>query len=102
MSENQSGEVRLEDEEPREEEGKVITLRIDLSGPMELLSWMKQNNPLRARKRLMAMMPAEFKRHVRAAQREQLLALRSLLDITIERLGTEEKPARKATSVEVE
>jgi len=39
------------------------------------------------------MVPHETRRHLRAAGREQLLAVRSLLDHWIGRLGDEEKPA---------
>lgn len=46
-------------------------------------------------------LPKETRDHLRAARREQLLALRSLLDTGIERLEKEEKPKRKAERVEV-
>jgi len=48
--------------------------------------------------------PEEFKTHRRAAQREMLLAWRSLLDSRIEKLETseKEKSAPKATRIKVE
>lgn len=45
-------------------------------------------------------LPDEFTEHARAAQKETLLAIRSLVDAAIER--AEEKPKRKATKIEVE
>ncbi len=103
MAMKESKEVRLEDEEPEEEE-RILTLKIDLTGPVELLAWMRENSPFRVGERLTGMLPGDFRRHMRAAQREQLLALRSLLDSTIERLekAEERKPAKRATKVEVE
>jgi len=48
--------------------------------------------------------PDEFKTHRRAAQREMLLAWRSLLDTRIEKLEKQEKEksAPKATRIKVE
>ena len=42
------------------------------------------------------MVPHETRRHLRAAGREQLLAVRSLLDHWIGRLRDEDKPAAEA------
>jgi hypothetical protein len=49
-------------------------------------------------------LPDEFKTHRRAAQREMLLAWRSLLDSRIEKLekAEKEKSAPKATRIKVE
>ncbi len=49
-------------------------------------------------------LPEEFKTHRRAAQREMLLAWRSLLDARIEKLDKagKEKPAARATRIKVE
>jgi hypothetical protein len=47
-------------------------------------------------------LPAEFRTHCRAAQREMLLALRALIDAKIERLEQAEKAAPKATRIPVE
>jgi hypothetical protein len=45
----------------------------------------------------------EFRQHTKAARREMLLAMRSLLDAAIEHTEEkEEKPKRKATKIEVE
>lgn len=48
--------------------------------------------------------PEEFRTHRRAAQREMLLAWRSLLDARIEKLeqAEKEKSAPKATKIKVE
>ncbi|MBI2955240.1 MAG: hypothetical protein HYY30_13075 [Chloroflexi bacterium] len=55
------------------------------------------------RARMDRLVPAEFRRHMMAANREFLLAIRSLLDTQIERLDRKEKEAgRKATRVNVE
>jgi hypothetical protein len=50
------------------------------------------------------LLPDEFKTHRRAAQREMLLAWRSLLDKRIEKLDQQEKEktAPKATRIKVE
>ena len=45
-------------------------------------------------------LPKEFAEHMRAARKERLLAIRSLLDMAIEH--AEQKPKRKATKIEVE
>jgi hypothetical protein len=46
--------------------------------------------------------PPEFMTHVRAAQREQLLALRCLLDAAIERTEKSEQEGRRHRRVEIE
>ncbi len=48
--------------------------------------------------------PEEFKTHRRAAQREMLLAMRSLIDAKIEKIeaAEKEKSAPKATRIKVE
>ncbi len=51
-------------------------------------------------KELRPFLPEEFRQHTKAARREMLLAMRSLLDAVIE--CTEEKPKKKATKIEVE
>jgi hypothetical protein len=45
-------------------------------------------------------LPKEFAEHTRAAHKEMLLAMRSLLDAAIQR--AEEKPKRRATKIKVE
>ena len=48
------------------------------------------------------LLPSETRQHVRAAQRELLMALRSVIDVALERLETtERRRERKATRVEV-
>ncbi len=51
---------------------------------------------------LSAFLPKETRQHLHAARREQLLAVRSLLDKTIERLEEKEKPPRRAERVKIE
>ena len=46
--------------------------------------------------------PAEFKAHVKAAHREGLIALRSLLDNAISWFEEEEPKPKKATKIKVE
>ena len=80
-------------------EEKEPTIGLDIEeqpeGPFDLL---RLTLPL---PRLL-FLPKETRDHLRAARREQLLALRSLLDQAIERLEKDEKPKRKAERVEVE
>ena len=45
-------------------------------------------------------LPKEFAEHMRAAHKEMLLAIRSLLEAAIQ--CTEEKPKKKATKIKVE
>ena len=45
-------------------------------------------------------LPEEFQAHLRASRKEMLLAMRSLIDASIER--TEEKPKKKTTKIKVE
>ncbi|HNT24990.1 MAG TPA: hypothetical protein PKM21_11530 [Anaerolineales bacterium] len=80
-------------------EEKEPTIGLDIEeqpeGPFDLL---RLTLPL---PRLM-FLPKEAREHLRTARREQLLALRSLLDTAIEQLEKEEKPRHKAERVEVE
>ena len=54
--------------------------------------------------RLLGMLPEEFVLHMRTAQKEMLLAMRSLLDAKIARIEAREKrrATRRATKVPVE
>jgi hypothetical protein len=47
------------------------------------------------------MVPSEVRAHLRASQREQLLALRAWLDVAIERTEQAERP-RRPESVRIE
>lgn len=85
-----------------EGEEKELTFKIGLEGPAEFISWMKENSPMGIGERLSSLVPSEFRKHMRAARREQLLAVRSLLDVMIEKLEKEEKPARQAVDVNLE
>lgn len=51
-------------------------------------------------KELRPFFPEEFRQHTKAARREMLLAMRSLIDAAI--ACTEEKPKKKATKIKVE
>jgi hypothetical protein len=46
-------------------------------------------------------LPDDFKTHMRAAQREQLLAMRSLIDAALERIDEREKGSSKPRRVEI-
>ena len=61
----------------------------------DLEGWMEEGL-----KGLRSCLPKEFVEHMRAARREQLLAIRSLLDAALER--TEQKPRKKVSKIEVE
>ncbi|MCL4532505.1 MAG: hypothetical protein M1582_04845 [Actinobacteria bacterium] len=100
MEEVESKEMRLEDEGER-----ILTLKVNLEGPAELVSWIRENTPPRFRvgRRVGGFLPEDFRQHVRAARREQLLAVRSLLNAIIDRMmPEEEKPGKKSVEVEIE
>jgi hypothetical protein len=46
--------------------------------------------------------PEEFKKHTRAARKEMLLAVRSLLDQAIEEVEKEPEPAKKGTKTKID
>lgn len=55
------------------------------------------------RRRVMkSILPKEFGRHVRAARKEMLLAVRSLVDEAIEHTEKKDKEPPKATTIKVE
>jgi uncharacterized membrane protein len=67
--------------------------------------WLKEGRQglrrmLRSKRR--HILPSEFRAHTRAARKEMLLAVRSLLDTAINRLEGEPKPARQAAKIEIE
>ncbi len=84
------------------DEERVLTIKISLEGPAELVSWIRENRPGTMKRRLTSLVPGEFREHMRAARHEQMLALRSLVDAVIGRLEREEKPRRRSTKIEVE
>ena len=49
---------------------------------------------------LVPCLPEQFRQHMRAARRERLLAVRSLLDAALER--AEERPKKKTAKIKVE
>jgi hypothetical protein len=107
MTEREPGveaEARARTKHYDDEEEQVLNIKIDLKGPREVMSWM---NPFNVPRRLVGRLPSGAREHMANAQREQLLAVRSivdsLLDNLIDRLErAEEKGERKATRVEVE
>ncbi len=100
MAEVESNTRRTMDEDQE----RILTLKINLEGPAEFVSWMRERS--RPRLGLFRIFPSGFRKHMRAARREQMLAMRSLIDAAIDRMlpeeEEEEKPARKAVEVEVE
>ena len=60
--------------------------------------WVREG--IRGMQRNKALFPEDFQKHFRAAQKEALLAYRSLIDAAIER--TEQKPPKKRTQIKVE
>ena len=46
--------------------------------------------------------PSGFRRHLRSAVKEMLLAVRSVLDEAVEALEAEPKPKKKATKIKIE
>lgn len=95
-------EMESRETTPEGERERILTININLEGPAELLSWAREHSPTNLGARLAGLLPADFTRHARAARREQLLAVRSLLDCAIQRLEKDEKPPRRAEDVEVE
>jgi hypothetical protein len=83
----------------REEKASKIGLDVEEQpeGPYDLL---RVTLPM---PRLMSL-PKETRDHLRAARREQLLALRSLVDVAIRRLEERPgvKPRRRSEKIEVE
>ncbi len=53
-------------------------------------------------KKLSPHLPEEFRQHTKAAHREMLLAMRSLLDAAIERAEEKPEPKKKAAKIKVE
>lgn len=102
-------DVRIADEKAAEEGERVVTIKIDLRGPAEFVSWMRENRPRRMGmfSRLSSLLPAGAREHMMNAQREQLLAMRSLADSVVDAMinrleRTGEKAERKATKVDVD
>ncbi|MGE5617662.1 MAG: hypothetical protein ACM3US_00215 [Sphingomonadaceae bacterium] len=101
MAERETRETRFDEDE----EERILTLKISLEGPAELIQLIRESTPGMMGKRLSGLLPREFREHMMAAQREQMLAFRSLLDAAISRMEPrkrEEKPRRQSTRVEVE
>ncbi len=98
-------EARTEGGRAEEDEGRVITIKLDLRGPMELFSWV---NPFKAGGRFVGMLPPGAREHMVNAQKEQLLAVRSIVDSVLDGMidrvvrYQERSAGRKATKVEVE
>ncbi len=56
----------------------------------------------RRRHVMKSILPQEFGKHVRAARKEMLLAVRSLVDEAIEQTEKKDKEPTKATTIKVE
>jgi Sec-independent protein translocase protein TatA len=82
---------------PKTEEEKELTWEDHLAAAIK--AFRKEAKEWRSE-----LLPEEFKTHRRAAQREMLLAWRSLIDARIEKLEKteKEKSAPKATRIKVE
>ena len=115
MTDKETGaeaEVNIADEKAMDDEKRVVTLKIDLRGPSELVSWMRDMrdvSPFRLGMfpRLSTLLPAGAREHMRNAQREQILAVRSVVDSVLDAMINRlehagEKSERKATKVDVD
>jgi len=67
-------------------EERKATVRVEMAVPLPRLPFL----------------PTQTRQHLRAAHRERLLALRSLLDAAIKPLEESERPRRKVGGVEAE
>jgi hypothetical protein len=93
----------LADEAPTEREGRrrrrgrmgLPFLDVD----PELRDWWRENRPSRVLLRFLRDLPDEFVDHLRAARREQLLAVRTFVDYALE--YNERRPARERRAREV-
>jgi hypothetical protein len=56
---------------------------------------------LKGKARRRQVLPEQFKEHTRAARKEMLLAVRSLLDTAIEEEEEEPEPTKKPTKIDV-
>ncbi|HEX2924063.1 MAG TPA: hypothetical protein VHS28_08565 [Chloroflexota bacterium] len=91
-------EVRIEDED----EERVLTLKVSLEGPAELISWLRDNTPGRMGERAAGLLPEEFRQHMKAARHEQMLAMKSLFDAVLGGTERPERTHRPSTKVDVE
>ena len=83
------------DEEKTRTEGKEFDLEDWLEEGIEGLR-------RRMKRKRLQIFPEEFKKHTRAARKEMLLAVRSLLDQAIEEVEKEPEPARKGTKTKID
>jgi hypothetical protein len=68
-----------------------------------LTDWLVEGiEGMAAKSKELEFIPAEFRTHVKAARRESLLALRSLLDSAIATLEEHEPAPKKVTKIKVE
>lgn len=81
----------------RTDEGDIV-IRFPRIDP-EVRDWLLDLLPGRALLRVLCNLPDDFMQHTRAARRERLLALRSILDALIQET---ERPARRPRAREVE
>ena len=67
MAEDQVKKEELDELEGDQE--RIVTLKINLEGPAEFVSWMKENRPTGQGmgNRVWGLFPSEFRTHMRAA-----------------------------------
>lgn len=95
-------EVTMDDDDER-----VITFKVYLRGPAEFISLMRDYSPFSMGRRVMDLLPSGTREHMMNAQREQLLAMRSLVDSVLDAMvrrleESGEKASRKPKKVDVE
>ena len=74
----------------------------ELERRLERLEW-RERAADRSRRLMGELVPADTRQHLRAAGREQLLAVRSLVDHWIGRLGDEkDEPAKRREEIPIE
>jgi len=95
-------ETSERESQPIRDQERVLTIKISLEGPAELISFMRDYSPVSVGRRLAGLLPGEFREHMRAARREQMLAFRSLINAMMGKDEGEERPRRQATRVDVE
>jgi len=92
--------TRRTEEETERKEGEPIVLQLPQIDP-ELREWIRGMLPFRSLLRILRDPPDEVLSHARAARRERLLAVRSVIDVLIE--DTDRPlPSRRAREIEIE
>jgi hypothetical protein len=91
---------RRSEEETEGKEGETVVLHLPQIDP-ELKEWIRGMLPLRSLLRVLRDPPEEMLTHARAARRERLLAIRSVIDTLIED-AERPLPSRRAREIEIE